>query len=91
MLYLRARACCCFCCWDPLVRPSGRLFTKIIGLTYRRSSIELTNLNGPASPTNHIQEEEGSPLLNALELAWWLFIAFTATNSHRPGSYRPVP
>ena len=32
--------------------------------------------NRPASPTNRITcKEEGSPLLNALELALWLFIA----------------
>ena len=43
----------------------------------RRSSIELTPMsNRPASPTNRVPvKEEGSPLLNALELALWLFIA----------------
>ena len=43
----------------------------------RRSSIELTPMsNRPASPTNREPvKEEGSPLLNALELALWLFIA----------------
>ena len=58
----------------------------------RRSSIELTPMsNRPASPTNREPvKEEGSPLLNALELALWLFIAAYCDQLAPTGYCRPV-
>ena len=57
----------------------------------RRSSIELTPMsNRPASPTNRIAVEEGSPLLNALELALWLLIAAYCDQLAPTGLLQPV-